>query len=225
MTRSYRVLALALVSMAVLVGLAKIIGRSSSSSAKPVAAASGPTTTVAPSGSSTTGPAPSDTTAPKSNATAAAAASTTTTTVAEGISNAQCPASAHGAVIDRAHQRAALCDHGTVSYRFPITSARRQPDPGTYPVYAKDMHTTSMFGGHFSKMTHFVAFTHGKYTNARIAFHSVPVLSDGSYVQPLDSVGSSDQWGNTSGCIHAIPTDAVKIWDWLALGDQVHVVS
>jgi len=112
-----------------------------------------------------------------------------------------------------------------VSYRFPVTSARRQPDPGTYPVFAKDMHTSSMFGGHYSTMTHFVAFAHGKYTNARIAFHSVPVLANGSYVQPLDSVGSAAQWGNTSGCIHLTPGDAVKVWDWLAVGDQVHVVS
>jgi hypothetical protein len=238
MTRSYRVLALALVSMAVLLGLAKLVGRSSNTSVG-AAASNTATTTTNASGTSTTGTAPADssaraastagsTAASTSGAVASSSAAVDATTAAPapvGITDADCPSTAHGAVIDRAHQRGALCDHGAVSYRFPLTSARRQPDPGTYPVYARDMRTSSMFGGHYSTMTHFVAFAHGKYSNARIAFHSVPVLRDGNFVQPLSSVGSTDQWGNTSGCIHVIPTDAVKVWNWLALGDKVHVVS
>lgn len=238
MTRSYRVLALALVSMAVLLGLAKLVGRSSNSSAGAAASTTATATTDA-SGTSTTGTGPADAPAPagatggstvastsgSATSSTPAVVATTSAPAASGITDADCPSTAHGAVIDRANQRGALCDHGAVSYRFPLTSARRQPDPGTYPVYARDMHTSSMFGGHYSTMTHFVAFTHGKYSNARIAFHSVPVLRDGNFVQPLSSVGSVDQWGNTSGCIHVIPTDAVKVWNWLALGDKVHVIS
>ena len=46
MTRSYRVLALALVSMAVLLGLAKLIGRSSDTAASAAASSIAPSTTA-----------------------------------------------------------------------------------------------------------------------------------------------------------------------------------
>ncbi|MGB8859643.1 MAG: L,D-transpeptidase family protein [Ilumatobacteraceae bacterium] len=136
-----------------------------------------------------------------------------------------CPDTAHGAIVDRANQRGALCADGKITYQFPITTALSQPDPGTYPVYAKDMNASSNFGGHYSTMTHFVAFTKGKYKGARIAFHSVPKTSDGEYVQTLDSVGTEAQHGQSSGCIRVTPDDSVKIWDWLATGDEVHVIS
>ena len=140
-------------------------------------------------------------------------------------SDADCPDTAHGAIVDRARQRGALCDGGRISYEFPLTSAWAQPDPGTYPVYAKDLKASSTFGGHYSTMTHFVAFTKGKFTGARVAFHSVPTLTNGDYVQPLDSVGTEQFHGASSGCIRVLPDDAVKIWDWLAKGDKVHVIS
>ena len=140
-------------------------------------------------------------------------------------SDADCPDTAHGAIVDRARQRGALCDGGRISYEFPLTSAWAQPDPGTYPVYAKDLKASSTFGGHYSTMTHFVAFTKGKFTGARVAFHSVPTLTNGDYVQPLDSVGTEQFHGASSGCIRVLPDDAVKIWDWLAKGDKVHVTS
>ena len=99
------------------------------------------------------------------------------------------------------------------------------PDPGTYPVYAKDLAATSNFGGHFSRMTHFVAFTTGERTGARIAFHSVPTLNDATFVQSLDSVGDLGRRGESSGCIRVLPDDAVRIWDWLSIGDEVRVIS
>lgn len=136
-----------------------------------------------------------------------------------------CPGTAHGAIVDRLNQRGALCDNGRISYSFPITTARLQPDPGTYPVYAKDMKSSSTFGGHYSTMTHFVAFTKGKYTGARVAFHSVPRLTSGEWVQPLDSVGTQEYFGASSGCIRVLPDDAVRLWDWLGKGDEVRVIS
>lgn len=99
------------------------------------------------------------------------------------------------------------------------------PDPGTYAVYAKDLDATSNFGGHVSRMSHFVAFTYGKRTHARIAFHSVPTLASGSFVQPLDSVGELHRRGDSSGCVRVLPADAEVIWTWLSIGDAVHVVS
>lgn len=139
--------------------------------------------------------------------------------------NDDCPSTVHGAIVDRANQRGALCENGVITYEFPLTTAQSQPDPGTYPVYAKDMNASSSFGGHYSTMTHFVAFTRGKYKGARIAFHSVPKTSDGAFVQPLDSVGTEAQHGQSSGCIRVLPDDSVKIWDWLSIDDEVHVIS
>jgi len=136
-----------------------------------------------------------------------------------------CPSTPHGAIVDRANQRGALCADGKITYEFPITTANSQPDPGTYPVYDKDINASSTFGGHYSTMTHFVAFTKGKYKGARIAFHSIPKLQSGEYVQPLDSVGTPAMHGESSGCIRVLPDDAVKIWDWLSVGDEVHVIS
>ena len=128
---------------------------------------------------------------------------------ARPATNDDCPNTAHGALIDRANQRGALCENGIITYEFPLTTALSQPDPGTYPVYAKDMNASSTFGGHYSTMTHFVAFTRGKYKNARIAFHSVPKTNDGEYLQPLDSVGTEAQHGQSSGCIRVLPADSV----------------
>jgi hypothetical protein len=128
-------------------------------------------------------------------------------------------------VIDRDRQRAYLCDNGVALPEFMITSARDQPDPGTYPVYGKSMHTSSRFGGHFSTMTHFVAFTRGEKTGARVAFHTVPVLRNGEFVQPLASVGTQMRYGDSSGCIRVLPEQGQVIWDWLQIGDQVHVIT
>lgn len=174
--------------------------------------------TAATSASPTTSPAPPPATAapPPSSAPAAV--------VVDGPASS-CPSSEHGAIVDRDAQQAWLCGDGAIVAAMPITSAWSMPDPGTYPVYAKDLDATSNFGGHFSRMTHFVAFTYGKRTGARIAFHSVPTLNDGAFVQPLDSVGEASRRGDSSGCIRVLPDDAERIWDWLSVGDEVHVVS
>ena len=55
--------------------------------------------------------------------------------------------------------------------------------------------SSSTFTGQYSEMTHFVAFTRGKFQGARIAFHSVPTYRDGSWVQPLESVGTQERFG------------------------------
>ena len=91
--------------------------------------------------------------------------------------------------------------------------------PGTYPVYAKDMNSSSSSKAGLSTMTHFVAFTHGKFRGARIAFHSLPVwASNGEWVQPPDSVGDLERRGESAGCLRVLPDDAVRVWDWLADG-------
>jgi hypothetical protein len=140
--------------------------------------------------------------------------------------SAGCPETPHGAAVDRDRQRAWLCDQGIAVYEFPFTGAISQPDPGTYWVYAKDMNSSSSSSAGRSDMTHFVAFTYGKFRGARIAFHSVPTWHrDGTLVQPLESVGDPARRGESAGCLRVVPDDAVRVWDWLAVGDEVHVLN
>ncbi|HEY4610500.1 MAG TPA: L,D-transpeptidase [Ilumatobacteraceae bacterium] len=149
----------------------------------------------------------------------------TTTTPAAPVIDPNCPTTAHAAVVDRDRQRAWLCDNGVALPEFVVTTARSMPDPGVYPVYAKDMNTSSTFGGHYSTMTHFVAFTRGKNTGARIAFHTVPVLRNGEFVQPLESVGTEERFGDSAGCIRVLPEEGPVIWDWLQQGDEVRILT
>lgn len=153
------------------------------------------------------------------------AAEPTTTTTPVPVVDPNCPTTPHAAVIDRDRQRAWLCDNGVGLPEFVITTARDQPDPATYNVYDKSMNASSRFGGHFSRMTHFVAFARGKDTGARVGFHTLPVLNDGEYVQPLASVGTQMRRGDSSGCIRVLPEQGPVIWDWLQKGDEVRVIT
>ena len=238
MSTNQRILLVSLACMAVVAGLFQLSGPSGSdadaaaSTTLPrsqVSAALPTSTSLAPSSpASATAPSAVPSSVAASSSTAPAATSTTaaaTTAAAKEPAGQGCPDSARGAVIDRNRQRAWLCDHGASTGEFPITTARTQPLPGTYKVYAKDLKATSNFGGHFSTMTHFVAFTKGRYTGARIAFHSVPKLSNGTYVQSFDSVGTKGAYGESSGCIRVLPDQAVKIWNWLRPGDKVAVIN
>jgi hypothetical protein len=87
------------------------------------------------------------------------------------------------------------------------------------------MNASSRLGGHYSTMTHFVAFTRGERTGARVAFHTVPVLGSGEYVQPLASVGTQQRFGESAGCIRVLPEQGQVVWDWLQQGDEVVVIT
>jgi hypothetical protein len=149
----------------------------------------------------------------------------TTTTIPAPVIDPNCPITPHAAVIDRDRQRAYLCDNGVALPEFVVTTAIGQPDPGTYPVYAKSLHASSRLGGHYSTMEYFVAFTRGEDTGARVAFHTVPILRNGEYVQPLASVGTQLHFGDSAGCIRVLPEQGQVIWDWLQKGDEVRVVT
>ncbi len=136
-----------------------------------------------------------------------------------------CPATVHGAVVDRAVQRAWLCDAGTVVRVMPMTSAVSQPDPGVYAVYAEDPWTTSSLGPRPSVLDHFVAFSRGENRGARIGFHAVPRYADDTLAQPLETVGAPDRFGESAGCIRLRPDDASFVFDFLAVGDEVSVIS
>ena len=204
--------------------------------AGPVAAAEAPApaTTVASVGSPTTVEVPPTSIAPTTVAPTTVAPTTVApttvapTTTIDQISpylSAFCPTTPHAVAVDRDRQRAWLCEDGRAVYEFPFTGAVTQPDPGTYPVYAKDLQAYSTLSGERSDMTHFVAFTYGKFQGARIAFHSVPVRRDGSFLQPLESVGDVSMRGQSAGCLRVLPDDAVRVWDWLAIGDEVRDIN
>ena len=53
----------------------------------------------------------------------------------------------------------------------------------------------------------------------------MPIYSDGSFVQPLETLGTPELRGNSAGCIRVSPADAELIWSWLEIGDLVRVVS
>lgn len=189
------------------------------------------TTVVDPIVVDTTAPASttSSTTIPETTTTVRPTTTTiaepTTTTAPAPVIDPNCPTTPHGAVIDRDRQRAWLCDNGVALPEFVITTALTQPVPGTYPIYAKSMNASSTFGGHYSKMTHFVAFTRGIKTAARVAFHTVPVLRNGDYAQPLESVGTPERHGDSAGCIRVLPEQGPVVWDWLQKGDEVVVIT
>lgn len=137
----------------------------------------------------------------------------------------RCPRTVRLAVVDRQAQRAWLCEGMRVVREMPVTTARDQPDPGWYRVYARDMKAWSSIDGVPVTMSHFVAFTRGKYEGARVAFHSVPVYADGTWAQPVDSVGTIEHFGDSAGCIRVLPDDAQAVWDHLRLGGWVIIAS
>ena len=154
--------------------------------------------------------------------------STTSSTATPGTSTGSkyCPtATAHAAVVDRARQRAWLCNKGQPLAEFVMTSARTQPDPGTYKVYSKSVDAYSYESGTYTSMRYFTAFARGEEKGARVGFHSVPKYRSGAYVQPLSSVGSLSMFGKTAGCIRVLPTQAATIYNWLRYGDVVRVIS
>gem|GEM_PF-1879874 len=139
--------------------------------------------------------------------------------------DAGCAETGPSAALDRDQQRAWLCLDGYITAEFPVSTAWSMPDPGVYEIYAKDRTTTSTFGGHISTLRNFVAFSYGKNTGARVAFHSIPVLGDGSLMQPVDSVGDLSRRGESSGCIRVVPEMSQLIWDTLSIGDTVTVLT
>jgi hypothetical protein len=228
MPRGFPLLVRALAGLGLLVSVAQC---SNSSALSPAPTAVRPTASAAETAAETTTPASTtsstiaETTTTTIEPTTTAVPEPTTTTAPPLVIDPNCPTTAHAAVIDRDRQRAWLCDNGVALPEFVITTAREQPDPGTYPVFAKSMHASSKFGGHYSTMTHFVVFARGEESGARVGFHTVPVLRSGEFAQPLASVGTQMEHGQTSGCIRVLPEQGQVIWDWLQKGDQVHVIT
>ncbi|MCE9622436.1 MAG: L,D-transpeptidase [Actinomycetia bacterium] len=210
-----RVLAIAVIGVGGLIGGVTMFGgadESKTTVAVATSMANTATTTAAP-------------TAPAATVPAATVPATIPATTIPPPPDAGCAATGRSAAIDRDNQQAWLCLDGYITTQFPVSTAWSLPDPGEYAVYAKDRVTSSTFGGHISTLNNFVAFTYGENTGARVAFHSIPILSDGSLVQPIDSVGDLSRRGESSGCIRVQPDISELIWDTLSIGDAVTVLT
>jgi lipoprotein-anchoring transpeptidase ErfK/SrfK len=230
MSPGYPILAAALAGVLGIAVIGQIRGDDSDTTA--IAPAASPATSVPISSPATTVAPVDPPAAPTTAASTTSAASTTVPVPTPEVAlpaglpaDGNCPEAGRAAVVDRDHQLTWLCADGAPTAMMPITSAWSMPDPGDYSVYAKDLNASSTFGGYFSTMTHFVAFAYGENTGARVAFHSVPRYPGGGFVQPLESVGDRGRRGESSGCIRVLPDDAVRIWEWLAIGDAVRVIS
>ena len=214
MTHQSRVLALAVITVGAVITGAALLGGANESKTNAGAVASSVDSTV-----------PTATLVPTTVAPTTIAITTIPATTVPREPDAGCVATGPSAALDRDTQRAWLCLDGYITAEFPVSSAWSMPDPGVYQVYAKDLRTTSTFGGHITTLRNFVAFSYGENTGARVAFHAIPVLSDGSLVQPLDSVGDLSRRGESSGCIRVVPEIAQLIWDTLSIGDTVTVLT
>lgn len=207
-----RVLAVAVLAVAAVIGGVTLLDRNDTGDNTTVAAgSSAATTSPAEIVASTIAPTIAPTTIP--------------VTTIPPPPDAGCAATGRSAAIDRDIQQAWLCLDGYITAQFPVSTAWSLPDPGVYEVYAKDAVTSSTFGGHVSTLKNFVAFTYGENTGARVAFHSIPILGDGSLVQPIDSVGDLSRRGESSGCIRVQPDISQLIWDTLSIGDTVTVLT
>lgn len=212
MTQS-RVLAVAVIGVGGLIGGVTLLDRTDDAETTAIAAASSIVeTTLAP-----TALAP---TIPVTTVPVAVPATTIPATPDAG-----CAATGPSAALDRDQQQAWLCLNGYITTQFPVSTAWSMPDPGVYQVYAKDRVTTSTFGGHISTLNQFVAFSYGENTGARVAFHSIPILADGSLMQPIESIGDPSRRGESSGCIRVVADMAQLIWDTLSIGDTVTVLN
>ena len=224
-----RMLAVAALTVAAVLGGVTLLDRNQGSNASSAAATS-PSSVVASALPATTAAATTvPTTIPTTTPTTIAAAAIPVATIPAATNppppDAGCAAAGPSAVLDRDQQSAWLCNNGYITTKFAISTAWSMPDPGVYQVYAKDRTSTSTFGGHLTTLKNFVAFSFGENTGARVAFHSIPILPDGSLLQPIDSVGDLTRRGESSGCIRVVPDISQLIWDTLSIGDTVTVLN
>ncbi|MEQ1872534.1 MAG: L,D-transpeptidase [Ilumatobacteraceae bacterium] len=214
--RHVKAIAIAAMTVAAVIGGVTVLAVSDDSKITPAAADSSVGSTV-PTATAPASTLPTTTVAP----------TTTSTTIPEPEPELGkgCTDAGVSAAIDRDMQLAWLCLDGYITIEFPITTAWSMPDPGVYEVFAKVKETFSNIGGHYSTLRNFVAFSYGENTGARVAFHAVPILRNGSLVQPIDSVGDLDLRGESAGCIRVAPITAQVIWNTMSIGDTVTVLT
>ncbi len=108
-------------------------------------------------------------------------------------------------------------EHEVVVNSYLVSGRANTPRPGTYQVFSKSRHTTSLNGA--SRMEFMVRFTWGN--SAAIGFHSIPVDRRG---RPLQSEAELGQY-RSAGCIRQRYADAAGLYDFAHVGTTVVVVK
>ena len=104
-----------------------------------------------------------------------------------------------------------------VARTYLVSGRPSQPDPGTFRVYSKSLHTSSSVSD--ATMNYMVRFTYGERTGAPIGFHDIPKARGGGYEQRLSELGKP----LSAGCVRQAPADAVALWRFAPVGTKVVV--
>ena len=139
---------------------------------------------------------------------------------------ATCPATLRGAVVDRQAQRAWLCEVGAIVRVMPITSAGDQPDPGDLRGLRRGpVDDVVLRAGSRARST--TSWRSRAASTRAPASASTPCPATATARSPSRSRASAapELFGASSGCIRLRPEDAAAVYDFLAVGHQVHVIS
>lgn len=118
---------------------------------------------------------------------------------------------------------------GTVVKTHPVSGKRGVPNPGTYSVWSRSLHTSSIDNPKVRWM-YMVRFAWGP-DGGNIGFHEIPTecrtwtsWTTGTNCWKLQSVSQLGQ-PLSGGCVRQSTPDAIWIWDWAQLGTKVVVLA
>ena len=119
------------------------------------------------------------------------------------------------AIIDRVTQVAWLCSSGRAASNYmPFTAGPIEDAPkGEYRVNFK---RHPWYGGG-QNLQRFTAFTRGN-EGGRVAFHRFAGM-------PESAVGSEEYRNQSNGCFRLRAKDAIRVWNFLQIGDRVLVLN
>ncbi|MGB3410809.1 MAG: L,D-transpeptidase [Microthrixaceae bacterium] len=107
--------------------------------------------------------------------------------------------------------------NGVVAHTYLVSGRAGTPRTGTYHVFSKSRHTTSMNGR--ARMEYMVRFAHGR--GAAIGFHSIPTDLSGRPLQSEAQLGTY----RSAGCVRQKNIDAAFLYAWAPVGTKVVVVK
>jgi len=109
-------------------------------------------------------------------------------------------------------------DDGAVIWDYAVTGRVGRPKPSVYHVYSKS--TVATNPGEKLRFEYMVRFAVGL-TGARIGFHTIPRYVGGAPIQSESQLGRAIGSG---GCVRQSRADAVWLYGWSRVGDEVVVL-
>jgi len=109
-------------------------------------------------------------------------------------------------------------DDGAVVRDYAVTGRVGRPKPSVYHVYSKS--TVATNPGEKLRFEYMVRFAVGL-TGARIGFHTIPRYVGGAPIQSESQLGRAIGSG---GCVRQSRADAVWLYGWSRVGDEVVVL-